>query len=178
MIDLVAKSDLLSSKKINLLTERNTYIILYIFFFIVHMLVSIPSKTPLVYADEFGYIQNARDLINGIIPQNTYYPGYSVFIIPAFLISNNIRIAYIIIHVMNSLMMAFIPVFTYMLINIFDNTLSKNSKIIITILTSFYPPYILYSNFAMSEALFIPLFLLLTLEVYYLTENKINYYGL
>lgn len=152
--------------------ETYLLIVVYIVFLIFHLLISLSAKTPLVYADEAGYIQNARDLINGIVPKNTYYPGYSICIIPAFLISNDIQVAYVIVHIINSLLMAFIPVLSYKLITIYDGSLSRYLKVIITLIVSTYPSYILYSNFAMAEALFIPLFLFLALQVYYLAKSK------
>lgn len=138
-------------------------ILIYSMFFLAHLVISFSSNTPLIYVDEAGYIGNARLLLFNQMEGTKYFPGYSLLIIPAFIISNNIEVAYQIIQIINSMVMAFIPIISIKLLNIIDKNISTSKAYAIAIISSLYPAFLLYSNFAMTEAVIIPTFVLLVL---------------
>lgn len=158
-----------------------TYIILYVIFFALHLIFAIGMNTSGFYfSDMAGYIGNARVLLYGYglpaLHSHVYYPGYSFLLMPALLIAkNDFSLAYRFVQLMNSVLLSFIPIFVYQLSEIFRPALEKKMKILISIAISCYPAYIVYSNLIMSEAILLPLFLLLTVMVYKLSQNSDKY---
>jgi len=145
---------------------------LYVIFFALHILVSLGTGVFLV-SDEGGYIGNAREFIYGYNyhSQSITYPGYSILLAPIFWITNDLEKAYPLIHILNAALMSFIPVFLYKITEAFAPKLPKLYKYMIAISVSLYPSYIVFSNLAMSEALFIPLFLLTVVLVFQLAQS-------
>jgi hypothetical protein len=146
-------------------------VLVFTVFFLIHLVLSFSSNTPLFYPDEFGYIGNARLIIFDQMEVTKYFPGYSLLLIPALLISNDIEIAYKLIQIINSLVMAFIPIMSMKLLRIFDENISPKKIYIIAISSGLYPAFLLYSNFAMTETVIIPSATLLVLIFAKLLEN-------
>jgi len=150
-----------------------TCLVVYVAFLIIHLLLSFSVNVPLIYADEAAYINNARNILFDQAEKSSYYSsGYSWSIIPAFLINNDIRVAYKIIQMLNSLYMSAIPVIALYLAKIFEHELKEKTVLIIAIIVSLYPPFLLYSNMAMSEAILIPLYLIIVLIFALLHQNQ------
>lgn len=163
-----------SDGKTKIIDVKYIPVILYIILLAIHLLVSLSSDVPLIHADEHGYISNARQILYYNIIRSesvNYYPGYSLFLTPAFLINNNMEITYKLIQIINSLIMSFIPVFVYKLIPAFKDDVSIKNRFIISLTISLYPSFIVFSNLAMAEALFIPLYLFLVLQIYLISLN-------
>lgn len=165
-------------KKSNILT----YIILYAIFFTLHYVLSIGMDTSGFYvSDMAGYIGNARMFLYGYgfpsLHCHIYYPGYSFLLIPALWIAkNDFGLSYKLIQLTNSLLLSFMPILIYQLTEIFKPSLEKKMKILITIVASCYPTYLVYSNLIMSESIVFPLVLLLTIMVYRLSQNSDKYF--
>lgn len=161
-------------KKSNILI----YIFLYVLFLSMHYLFSINFNNPVIYvSDMAGYVGNARFFLYGYnLPAlhcHVYYPGYSFLLMPAILLAkNDFFNSFKFIQLTNSLLLSFIPILIYQLIPATRINIDTKTKILITIAISCYPTYILYSNLIMSEAILFPLFLLLTLMVYKLSQNS------
>src|ERR1035437_3766881 len=77
---------------------KHPAITLYFLFFFGHLYLSLSTRIPLVYNDEAGYIGKARMFVDGYIETTigihinvSYYPDYSLLLIPVFWISNEIE---------------------------------------------------------------------------------------
>lgn len=145
---------------------------IFLIFFALHSVISLASDTPLIYADEAGYIGNARLLLFDQMESTKYFPGYSFLIAPIFLVTNKIEIAYQIIQIVNSFIMAFVPIFLIKILKILDNELSLKKIYIVSIVASLYPSSLLYSNFAMTEPVIITTFLFCVIIFAKLLENS------
>lgn len=143
-----------------------------------HILLSDKIHLPVIPPDENSYIGNARQFLfgYGFLPNvHYYYPGYSFAIMPVFLISNDINVTYKLIQLVNAFLMSFVPVLIYYLIPIFNKKdIDKIEQLFIVVAVSLYPSFLTYPSIAMSESLSIPLFLLLTILVHKLANNKNN----
>ncbi len=55
---------------------------------VLHVLFALTRDRPLIFADEAGYIGNARYLAGGLpikmLNSAAYYPGYSLLLMPVF----------------------------------------------------------------------------------------------
>jgi len=163
--------------------NKITYLILFLPLFITHLYLSHANNIPFIYNDEAGYIGKARYFVDGYLPFTlgmykegnfvniSYYPGYSFLLSPLFLISNNIEIIYKIIQLVNSLLMALIPVLAYRISRYLADDLPYKYHLVTALTIGCYPPFLLHSNVAWSEALFIPLFLFLCLQIFHLSNN-------
>jgi hypothetical protein len=139
----------------------------YLVLVFLHLLSGIQMEQPLVLADEVGYLGNARYLA-GTAPmpnmQTTrfYHFGYSLLILPAFWCFSDPVSIYRAAATTNALLISslYIPLY-YILVNFLD--VSKKTAIWIAFSCCLYPAFMLYSNFAWADAVFVSLVALTTL---------------
>lgn len=145
---------------------------LYYHFFIV-------VETPLILADEGGYIANARYIAtnSGLIDlrATVYYPGISLFYAPVFLFTNNLGLAYKIIQLINILIATSIPVLTFKILeqitNIDDEAQDNKTLLLLSVVSFMYPSVFCFVNLALPEVLLTALFLTI---VYLLLKIESN----
>jgi hypothetical protein len=163
--------------------NKRLYLILFLPIFVVHIFLSFANNVPIIYNDEAGYIGKARYFTDGYLPFTlgmyspgffvdiSFYPGYSALLSPLFFLSNNIETVYKIIQIVNSALMSLIPVLVYRFCCHLANDLPRRFHLVTALAIGCYPPFLLHSNIAWAEALFIPLFLFLCLQLCYLSDN-------
>lgn len=134
----------------------------YLLFFLIHLYFGSDINNPFIHVDEAGYIANARHVFHQSHLKTSYYPGYSLLISPAFFFSNNLDTAYKIIQVINALLTSFVPVLGYWLLRMaFGNRLLRRDSLLIAVLVSLFPAFLLYPSLAISEVSYVPIYLLL-----------------
>lgn len=133
------------------------------------------TSGPTIMADEHGYMQNARyiaSIFNDKHLISSYPFGYSLFLAPAALISaNNTLLFYRLIILTN----IFIGLFTVYIAYLFlkDSTKKHSFSIICASTIFLYPPFVMYSGFALSENLYflIQIFYLFLVFKYFQNSN-------
>jgi hypothetical protein len=141
-----------------------------------HAVLASQMRVPIIYADELGYIENARYLaLGGARPALTYYPGLSVFLVPAWLVTTralsvwrwalDVNIA--------------AAVLTLLEVAALGRILGLNrvSRWLVALLVSAYPAVLLYSDTALSESLFQAVFLGLVLAVVVAARHPTRWSG-
>ncbi len=141
------------------------YIILPFFVLVLlHLVIGLPMKYPKIIADEFGYLGNAQYLA-GTAPMPDlrgtafYHFGYSIFIIPAFWLFSDPLLAYKTALIINAFLLStlYLAIY-YIAVVIF--VYPKKVSSLVAFVTSLYPSFLLGSNLAMSENVFIPLYVI------------------
>ncbi len=131
---------------------------------------------PVIFADEVGYLGNAR-FLSGIshmpdmLTCTFYHFGYSLFLIPSFVLFKNPEHIYQCALWTNSIIItaAFVLMY-YFLRSIFK--LSSKNAMVIAFTTSCYPAFFLQSVFAWVECLFITAFIACIIFLYQMLKHK------
>lgn len=147
----------------------NGYIVLGAFAALVglHLLIGWDIQNPTIYADEYGYLTGARRLgLNAPPTGVSYYPGYSLVLVPLFRLIDDPVLVYRSVLILNSILLSSTFVLVWKLIPYLTDQSRIGTRLGIASLASLYPPYLVYSNVAMSENLFIPLYLLFVLLLF------------
>lgn len=115
---------------------------------------------PQVYADEGSYLLNAAALSGRIAanPYYGYYSGYSVLLVPAFLMARNADTVYHLALAINALLLATMPFAFYALTRRLWPTLDTRMHVLAAIGASAYAPMLVLGQFTMSEAALLPAF--------------------
>ncbi len=112
---------------------------------------------PLVYADEAGYILNARHLAGLGDPSGTfYYPGYSLLLVPALWSSSEFDVAWRVIQLTNlGLLLGAFTILRSLLSQLAPWG-SETRRTVVACVACLYPAWINNSSLAMSENLLLP----------------------
>jgi len=149
-------------------SEKLIVIIFYLLFVCIHIFLGIRMQQPHIFADELGYLGNARYFAGGSMPNilsHSYHFGYSLFIVWPFLVTNNPFLIYKLVIITNSFLLSALFLISFFISKkIFNKNI--NESLAISFITCLYPPYLMQSNFAWSESAIIPLFALLLLASY------------
>jgi hypothetical protein len=139
----------------------------YVFFVLLHFLLAQSVDGPMIYNDEIGYMGKAKIGMEGYEAFSSlpYYPGYSILLIPIFRIFAEIEVVYKMIQLANAMLMSLLPLLAYRLLGYFAPELRPGVRWLGAIVFCCYPPFLLQSNLAHAESLYIPLFVLLTWQV-------------
>lgn len=140
--------------------ENNTllYILIpYLLLVIVHILLTLPMKVPIIWPDEFAYLFFGK-YIAGYehiqqIPrvELTGSFGYSVLFAPVLMIFSNPNQAYSAILILNSLIGSTLYISLFLLLkNLFDS--ENKTAFWISFLVSLYPAYLLQTDVALTDA--------------------------
>lgn len=133
----------------------------------VHLWTGLQMEGPLVQADEGGYLGNTRwllgdDVVYRMSTANFYHLGYSVLLIPAFLLGGDPGTTYSLVMVTNALLMASVfPLTALMLMHGFG--VARDRAMLAAGVAAAYPAVLLHSNLAWAENAVFPLFPLLLL---------------
>jgi hypothetical protein len=142
---------------------------------VLHVAVALSRDRPLIFADEAGYIGNARFLAGGLpikmLKSGAYYPGYSLILAPLFWLGLEPQKTYQAILVVNGLLVstAFVSLVYWL-----RRVLGESSRYAygIAFAASVYPSFFVQPGFAMSESAVIGVSSVLPLLVYWLVQSK------
>jgi hypothetical protein len=142
---------------------------------ILHVTLALMRNRPLIFADEAGYIGNARYLAGGLpiklLKSVAYSPGYSLLITPLFWLGLSPAHTYQAILIANGLLLSTCYV---SLVYWVRWVLSDDSRYayLIAFATSLYPAFLVQPLFAMSESAIIAISSALPLSAYWLVRSK------
>lgn len=140
-----------------------------------HTALALTRDRPLIFADEAGYLGNARFLAGGLPIQlfksGAYYPGYSLLIAPLFWLGLAPAQTYQAILLFNGLLLSSVYI---SLVHWLRRILGDSSwyTYAIAFVVSAYPTFLVQPLFAMSESAIIALSCVLPLCVHALLKNK------
>jgi hypothetical protein len=123
----------------------------------VHVVLARHMRTPIIHADEFGYLMGAHFMARGGSPTGaSYYPGYSALLVPLWWISKNALTVYRWALDVNAVLAGATSVLSYLL----ARRLAPRSGPLTwggaALVVSAYPALVMYSNLAESENLLVP----------------------
>jgi hypothetical protein len=122
---------------------------------VLHVLFALSRDRPLIFADEAGYIGNARYLAGGLpikmLKSGAYYPGYSLLLTPLFWLGLSAPHTYQAILILNGLMVssAFVSLVYWIRWVLGDRSRHGYA---IALVASLYPTFFVQPGFAMSES--------------------------
>lgn len=120
---------------------------------VAHAVLAHQMRVPIIYADELGYIENARYLIRGgQRPALTYYPGLSLFLLPAWAVTTHALAVWRSAQAVNGAAAVVTLVEVVALGTICG--LTRLTRWLVAIAVAAYPPVLLYGDVALSESLF------------------------
>lgn len=123
----------------------------------VHVLLSRHMHTPVIHADEFGYLMGARYMALGGVPTGMpYYPGYSLLLVPLWLISPHTDVVYRWALDVNGVLAGVTVLLLYALARRLAPTARRTTLAAAVVAVAAYPALVLYSNLAESENLLVP----------------------
>lgn len=145
------------------LKTYQAFIILFTFYAFYYYFFAV-VRTPIILADESGYIATARYLVNhnGLIDLRNflYYPGISIVYAPIFLLTDDLQSAYKGFQIINLISATLIPMFLYKILKkIF--TADDLNMILISLVSALYATVFCYVNLALPEVLMTLSFLIL-----------------
>ena len=159
------------------LTKSTRYLIaLWIILIILHYAGSVWRDTPLIIADEIGYLANARYLA-GVSQMPSmrfmafYHFGYSLFIIPALWLTSDLSLMYKTVMLINSLLISSLFFALYMILRELTE-IQKGHAMAIAFVSCLYPSFLIQAYFAWSENAFIPVFAFMVLGFIHLLKKK------
>jgi hypothetical protein len=130
----------------------------------VHWLSGLQLEQPIIFADEMGYLGNARYLAGAAhLPDmqdaQFYHFGYSLLLLPAFWLFSDPASIYKAALAINALLMSalYIPLYS-ILTGVLE--VPRQVAVWIALTCCLYPSLILYSNIAWSENAFVPFYAL------------------
>jgi hypothetical protein len=142
---------------------------------ILHVLFALSRDRPLIFADEAGYIGNARYLAGGLpikmLNSGAYYPGYSVILTPLFWLGLSAPQTYQAILILNGLLLSTAFISLVLWIRWILGDASKYGYAI-AFAASTYPTFFVQPGFAMSESAVIALATALPLLGYWLLKTQ------
>ncbi len=127
--------------------------------------------------DEFGYWSYAAKAAgcdwSDIVSLGSYYSyGYSLILIPIFMVFEDAVIAYRVAVAVNFLLLFLAFVVLERLLNKLFLDLSDANRAIYTAVAVFYPSWLFYSKMTMTEVVLMSLFVFLCALLYYYVENN------
>ncbi|HZT66677.1 MAG TPA: hypothetical protein VFA11_12900 [Acidimicrobiales bacterium] len=123
----------------------------------VHLALSRSMRTPIVQADEFGYLMDAHWLAHGgPRPGMPYAPGYPVLLVPLWWISSTPATVYRLALDLNAVLAGVTTVLLYALARRLAPRGSTGLWVGATLAVAAFPPIVLYSNIVESENLLVP----------------------
>ncbi|HET6794370.1 MAG TPA: hypothetical protein VFH45_08020 [Acidimicrobiales bacterium] len=126
----------------------------------VHLALSSGMRAPIIQADEFGYLADARWLAHaGPRPSMQYSPGYPLLLVPLWWASHDAGTVYRWALSVNAGLAGLTAVLLYRLSARFAPGSPAPVRVGATLVVAAFPSLLLYSNIAESENLLIPGFL-------------------
>jgi len=138
----------------------------------VHLGLSVHMRTPIIHADEYGYLMGAHFLARGGAPTGKpFSPGYSLLIVPFWWLSDSTATVYRWTLDLNAVLAGFSSVLLFRLARRLVPSAGPAVWAVAALVTAAYPATLLYSDLAESENLLIPGFLLVCLLLMRAWEN-------
>lgn len=123
-------------------------------------------RTPIIHADEYGYLMAAHYLARGGLPTGTpYSPGYSLLLVPSWWLSSSTATEYRWALDTNALLGGVTTVLLYLLARRLGPDLRRLTAAGVAVAVSAYPALLLSADIAESENLLFPGFLAVCLLV-------------
>jgi hypothetical protein len=158
-------------KRFNDCNEKNKKYILFLafllslFIFIIYLLINIRYHAPVTLSDEAGYLTKAMALSGiKVDAASSYFGGYSLMILPAFLLSHDPSTQWSIVMILNSLMWAISAGLLFLMLKKYFPKKSSLVVATVTALTLLYPGFISISSYSLATSGFV-LILMLALTV-------------
>ena len=130
--------------------------LLFIGFFLFNAVIATQFKSPVSYPDEHGVLMAARHIYGGESWRGSAsYYGYSSILLIGwlFLIFEDIRHIYVGVLMVQSVLIALVPVLCYKLLNEVLKVEKASVKLLLSMAVSLYPSLTLYSKFARNETM-------------------------
>ena len=138
----------------------------------VHLGLSVHMRTPIIHADEYGYLMGAHFLARGGAPiGKPFSPGYSLLIVPFWWLSASTATVYRWTLDLNAVLAGLSSVLLFRLARRLVPSAGQTAWAVAALVTAAYPATLLYSDLAESENLLIPAFLLACLLLMRAWEN-------
>lgn len=140
--------------------------LLYLAAVLLHIALGLGMQVPHIYPDELGYLGTARFLAGaGLLTDArvVYYPGYSLFLVPAFWLFHTPVAAYHACLISNALLLGLTAPAIYWLSEALWPECSGGLRVLATLAIAGYPPLLVYANVATSENALIPAVVLVCL---------------
>jgi len=130
----------------------------------IHLALGAAMRGPIIHPDELGYLDNARYFAHGgFRPDTEYYPGYSLLLVPVWLVAHDPLTIYRAALAVNAVLSGLGGWVTWLVVGRVAPSVNPRARIAVAAIVSLYPPGLLYSNLAMAECLVITLFGLVVL---------------
>lgn len=130
----------------------------------VHLALSVHMVTPIVHADEFGYLMGARYLARGGLPTGMpYSPGYSLLLVPLWWLSDSAPTVYRWALDVNAVLGGLTTVLLHQLARRLAPGARRRVWFGTAVAVSAYPALLLSSDIVQSENLVFPGFLVVCL---------------
>jgi len=138
----------------------------------VHLGLSVHMRTPIIHADEYGYLMGAHFLARGGTPiGKPFSAGYSLLIVPFWWLSASTATVYRWTLDLNAVLAGLSSVLLFRLARRLVPSAGPAAWAVAALVTAAYPATLLYSDLAESENLLIPAFLLACLLLMRAWEN-------
>ena len=125
-----------------------------------HVVLARHMYTPIIHADEFGYLMGAHFMARGGSPiGQPYYPGYSSLLVPLWWLSSHTTTVYRWALDANAVLAGFTVVLLYLLARRLAPRAGPLAWTGAVVVVGAYPALVLYSELAESENLLVPGFL-------------------
>lgn len=135
----------------------------YLILVFIHIFFSRNMTLPIVLDDEFGYLANAAYFAgynwSSIVSDIPYYSfGYSILLIPFFLIYDSPYTIYKAIILLNALIASSVVFMAYFVSGSISTHLNNNTRLLASFTVSLYTSYLVLSKLALAESLLVLLF--------------------
>lgn len=156
-----------------------THVLIFLALLIIHLVFSFANQDLIALPDELGYWGQARYLAGGL-PVNffnaPYYNfGYSLWLAPFFLFLQDTASIYLSSIWLNNILMSAVYFGLYYIIrNIYGA--ERKTAMVVALVSSLYPSFLVQTNFIMSENAFIPIFILTVIWFYKFLEKSQIFY--
>ncbi|MHB1853632.1 MAG: glycosyltransferase family 39 protein [Acidimicrobiales bacterium] len=138
----------------------------------VHLGLSVHMRTPIIHADEYGYLMGAHFLARGGVPTGKpFSPGYSLLIVPFWWLSDSTATVYRWTLDLNAVLAGLSSVLLLRLARRVAPSAGPARWAAAALVVAAYPATLLYSDLAESENLLLPGFLLVCLLLIRAWEN-------
>lgn len=120
-----------------------------------------PYRAALVMRDEAGYLGNAAALAGHVFDgASSYHAGYSIFLLPAYLVFSDPALIYRCVQAINLVLGIASTLLLYTLMGSLFPAERRGRLLLAVLVASLYPAWFVLSSLAMSENLSIPTFVL------------------
>ena len=161
------------------LANRRPWIIhvsAYLLLLVIHLTFAAQMRYPTVFYDEIVYLGFARyfsgvEHIVNLAGGGMGHFGYALFLMPAFWTASTFYYQYHLVLAINALLMSSVYLSLYFLLSRLTR-LPRLACVAIAFITGLYPSFILFTNFAVADNVFVPLYLLVLVALYQLLETQ------